>query len=187
MHSSVGRIVSLGMILLATAIPAAAQQRVPDRGQFALGLNVGFAVPTEDVLETGFTMNVNGDYYLTPRLSIRGQFGGAWFNVEDDALDQKVKPMHLTGNAIYNWEFGKLHPYAGAGIGWYNFRFGEEDGPSDSKFGVNFGGGVEYFFSRTDTIVGDVSFHLVTSDPESFIFAYSGKFWTITGGYKKYF
>lgn len=188
MYWSVRKIVSVTMILLATtSVTVSAQQRVPDRGQFALGLNIGFAIPTEEVLDSGFTTNINGEYYVTPRLSIRGQFGGAWFSVQDDALDQKVKPMHLTGTAVYNWERGKIHPYAGGGIGWYHFRFGEEDGSTDSKFGVNLGGGLEYFLSRSDTIVGDVTFHIVTGDPTSLIFAYDGKFWTITGGYKKYF
>ena len=175
------------MILLALAAPASAQQRVPDRGMFAIGLNVGFAVPVDELLETGTFTSVNGEYYLTPRFSLKAQFGGAWFEVEDDLLDRQVSPMHLIGTAVYNWEHGKIHPYAGAGVGWYRFRFGKEDVVSDSKFGVNLAGGVEYFLSRSDTIVGDVTFHVISGDTVSNFFAYNGSYWTFSGGYKKYF
>ena len=189
MSISVGRVVSVTMILLAIGVPAGAQQRVPDRGMFALGLNAGFAIPHDDLLETGTYTSVNGEFYLTPRFSLKAQFGGAWFEADDDFLDEQVSPMHLIGTAVYNWEYGKIHPYAGAGAGWYRYRFRIDDDAAgtDSKFGVNLAGGVEYFLSRTDTIVGDVTFHVISGDTVSNFFAYNGTYWTFSGGYKKYF
>ena len=176
------------VLSLAVAAPAAAQTRVPDRGMGGISFLVGGAVPTEEFLDTGFFLAVGGDFYLSPRLSIRAQLGGSWHDVDFGALDGKVSPMHLTGNVVYNWEHGKWHPYATGGIGWYRWRFGEGDGrPSDSKVGVNVGGGIEYFFTRRDTLVGDLNIHFVPGDMDSNIFSYDGRYWTIAGGYKRYF
>lgn len=179
-------LVCLLLVGLAAA-PATAQSRVPDRNMFAVALTAGMALPADAVLEDGWFMAVSGEGYLTPRLSIRGQFGGAFFDVVGGGLDGKVSPWHFTGNAIYNWERGKWHPYAGAGIGVYKYRFGEGDNrPSDTEMGVNLGGGIEYFFSRTDTLMGDVTIHLVPGTTES-PYGYKGRYWTLSGGYKKYF
>ena len=189
MNWSVRKCASATMILLAMAATASAQQRVPDRGMFAIGLNVGFAVPMDDLLETGTYTSVSGEYYLTPRFSLKAQFGGAWFETDDDFFEEQVSPMHLIGTAVYNWEHGKIHPYAGGGVGWYRYRFRVDDSSAgtDSKFGVHLGGGVEYFLSRKDTIVGDVTFHVISGDTVSNFFAYNGSYWTFSGGYKKYF
>ena len=176
------------VMALASAASAQAQKRVPDKNMFAIGLSAGMALPTEDVLDNGWFLAASGEGYLTPRISVKAQFGGAFLDVEGNGLDGKVSPWHLTGSVVYNWEGGKWHLYAAAGIGMYKYRFGEgEDRPSDTKGGVNLGGGIEYFFTRTDTITGDLTFHLVPGTADSFIFAYKAGYWTLAGGYKKYF
>ena len=177
------------LVLVATAPAAFAQQRpVPDRGMGAIGLNAGVAMPSEEALNPGWFLAVNGEGYLTPRFSIRAQLGGAWWDVEGNALDGKVSPMHLTGDGVYNWERGKWHPYVSAGVGWYRFRFGEGDNRvKDSKVGANIGGGIEYFFTRSDTLTGDLTIHFVPGTMDSAIFGYKARYWTLAGGYKKYF
>jgi hypothetical protein len=190
MYWSVRKVLSVSIILLAVAAaPASAQQRVPDRGMFAIGLDAGFAIPQDDLLDPGAFTGVSAEYYLTPRISLKARFGGAWFGGEDESFSEQMSPMHLTGHLVYNWEFGKIHPYAAAGGGWYRyrFRFADESAGTDSKFGVNFGGGVEYFFSRTDTIAGDVTFHVISGDALSSFFVYKASYWSFSGGYKKYF
>ena len=192
MYASVRKIVSLTIILLATAAAtASAQQRVPDRGMFAIGIDFGFAIPHDDLLETGTFTSVSGEYYMTPRVSLKARFGGAWFETDDDdvGFEEEVSPMHLTGNLVYNWERGKIHPYATAGAGWYRYRFrvNDESAGTDSKFGVSLGGGAEYFLSRSDTILGDVTFHVVSGDAVSSFFVYKSSYWSFSGGYKKYF
>ena len=175
-------------VSLLMASPAVAQKRVPDKNMFAIGLNLGVALPADTVLEDGLFVAVSGEGYLTPRISVKGQFGGAFFDVTGNGLDGKVHPWHFTGAVVYNWEHGKWHPYADAGIGVYKYRFGEgSNRPSDTKFGGNLGGGIEYFFSRTDTLTGDVTVHIVPGTADSFIFAYKPRYWTLSGGYKKYF
>jgi hypothetical protein len=176
------------VLSLALGAPAAAQTRVPDRGMGAISFLIGGAMPTEELLERGWFMAVAGEGYLTPRVSIRGQFGGSWHDVEFNGLDGKVSPMHLTGNLVYNWEYGKWHPYVTGGVGWYRWRFGEgDDRPTDSKIGANLGGGIEYFFTRRDTLMGDINIHFVPGTMDSNIFPYEGRYWTIAGGYKRYF
>ena len=182
-----GLVVALA-VSVATAAPAFAQGPVPDRGMGAIGLSFGAAMPSDEVLSTGWFMAASGEWYLSPRFSVRAQLGGAFWDVDGGGLDGKVSPMHITGNAIYNWERGKWHPYAGGGIGWYRYRFGEGDERlSDDKVGVNLGGGIEYFFTRRDTLTGDITFHIVPGEAESFIFPYKARYWTIAGGYKRYF
>ena len=170
------------------ATPVLAQTRVPDRNMGAIGLWGGVAMPSDEVLDNGWFMGVTGEGYLTPRFSIRGQIAGAWFDVNGGGLDGKVSPMQITGNGVYNFERGKWHPYATAGIGWYRYRFGEgDDRATDSKVGANLGGGVEYFFTRRDTIAGEITFHIIPDFAESPIFDYKSKYWTLAAGYKRYF
>ena len=191
MYWPVRKIVSVTMILLGTAAAtASAQQRVPDRGMFAVGIDFGFAIPHDDLLEPGTFTSVTGEYYVSPRVSLKARFGGAWFETDDDiGLEEEVSPMHLTGSVVYNWERGKIHPYASAGAGWYRYRFrvNDESAGTDSKFGVSLGGGAEYFVSRRDTIVGEVTFHVISGDAASSFFLYNGSYWSFSGGYKKYF
>jgi uncharacterized protein YndB with AHSA1/START domain len=155
---------------------------------FGVTLSGGVAIPTDDDLEKGWYMAVSGEGYFTPRFSIRAQFGGAFHDVEFGGADGKVSPVHITGDAVYNWEHGKWHPYVSGGIGFYTYRFGEgDDRPTDFEMGFNFGGGVEFFFTRRDTITADLTFHIVPGDVESNFFVYKPTYWTIAGGYKHYF
>lgn len=174
------------LVFCLTATPASAQERVPDSGMGAITLSLGGSFPFEEFLDNGWFMAVSGEAYLTPRISIKGQLGGAWHNVNVIGLDDEVAPMHITGSLIHNWERGKWHPYAGAGVGLYRYRFGENE-EADNKFGVNLGGGIEYFFTRRDVIQGDITFHIVPGEAESRFWDYNAKYWTLSAGYKRYF
>jgi hypothetical protein len=179
---------SIIILLVLIAAPVSAQTRMPDKGMVAVGLWAGIAMPSDDVLADGWFIGVSGERYFTPRVSIRGQFGGAFWDVTGGGLDGKVSPMFLAGNLVHNWERGKWHPYAGGGIGWYRYRFGEGSNRlADSKAGANLVGGIEYFFGARDTIVGEATFHLVPGHAESGVWAYQAKFWVLSGGYKRYF
>lgn len=188
MTAWIRRSIYVALLTTVMAAPAAAQTRVPDRGMGAIGLWGGFALPSEDVLSEGAYFGVSGEWYATPRVAIRGLFGGAFLDVSGGGLDGKVSPMFLTGNVVHNWERGKWHPYVGGGVGWYRYRFGEGDNRlSDDKVGANVGGGIEYFFTRRDVIAGDVTFHIVPGHADSFVWDYQARFFTIAAGYKRYF
>ena len=178
-----------GALLLAVATPVAAQRggAVPEAGMNAVGIFVGVAVPGEELFKSGLNVGVSGEHYLTRRASVRGQLSGAFWRFTD-FVEDRARPITLTGNIVYNWEHGAVHPYVTAGLGYYRFRFTEADfDTSDSKFGLNIGGGAEYFISPRDSITGELLVHPVGGDASGRFGDYGTFFWTLSGGYKKYF
>jgi transcriptional regulator with XRE-family HTH domain len=58
----------------------------------------------------------------------------------------------------------------------------------DTRFGINFGGGAEYFVTRRDAFLGEALVHVVPGDDVLGSRAtYANGYWSISGGYKKYF
>ena len=74
-------------------------------------------MPFDDALSSGINLGAALEGYVTPRLSIRGQVAGPWFDIKGRPFEGSIKPMALTGNVVYNWEHGKWHPYATGGFG----------------------------------------------------------------------
>lgn len=172
---------------LSAAVPAAAQT-VPDRGMSAVGVSIGVGAPGDDRLSNGLTVAAFGEHYLSPRVSVRGLLSGAWWDIIAAGDHNNVSPVSAQGNLVYNWERGKWHPYATAGLGLYKFRFTEDDiDSSKTTVGFNLGGGVEYFVRLRDTVVMEVLVHPLVGDVESRFSSYTPWYWTISGGYKKYF
>ncbi len=183
-----------GVFVVATlvaAAPASAQVergRVPDTGMTGIGFTMSAAIPTDGTLQTGPELAIKGERYVTPRVSVRGLFSGAWMDVTGHSFTGTVRPIKAIGNLVYNWEGGQVHPYVTAGGGLYHFRFTDNGiNGSDNKFGVNFGGGLEWFISRRDSITGEVGYHAIPGQVTSPLTHYNPSFWTIAGGYKKYF
>ena len=193
-----GSVVALVMFA-ASAAPAAAQivqarplqsqtQAVPDRGMSAVGVSLGVSGPGDDRLENGLVLSVWGERYMTRRVSFRGMVSGDWWGVIDGPEEDGVSPISGTVNLVYNWERGKWHPYATAGLGVYKFRFTEDDiDSSATTFGFNIGGGAEYFVRLKDTIVVEALIHPLVGDVDSRFNSYIPWDWTLSGGYKKYF
>jgi len=153
----------------------------------AVGVSVGFAIPTSDDLKTGLSVAMNLERYFTPRVSVRGQLGAAWMDYQGHSFEGTEKPVSFTGNVVYNWEGGKIHPYATGGLGYYHFRYTENDiDSSDNHFGGNLGGGFDYFISRRDAITGEVLVHLISGIAEGQLATHDATYWTINFGYKKY-
>jgi Outer membrane protein beta-barrel domain len=177
---------------LAGAGSAAAQdlrRRVPDTGMTGVSFSTGVTIPRDDSLQTGPTLIIKGERYVTPRVSVRGLFGGSWNDITGRGFAGTSTPITMNGNVVYNWEGGKVHPYVTGGVGWYHYRFEEAQiKDTANKFGLNFGGGVEWFISRRDSITGEVLYHAITDDEvRAPLTLYKPSFWTIAGGYKKYF
>jgi hypothetical protein len=187
MFRRVGILLVLLTAVTAVARPAAAQATAPDTGMWAVGVSVGAAMPSEELFGTGLTVGVAAERFFTPRVSIRGQISGAFWNFTDFEEDT-ASPLAINANVVHNWERGALHPYVTAGFGFYNYRLTEaEIDESAGKFGLNLGGGLEYFFSGTDSVTGELLIHVVTGDVEGTFDDYGAGYWSITGGYKKYF
>jgi hypothetical protein len=171
------------------AAPAAAQARVPDTGMSAFGVTLGASIPSDDKLANGIDLGVQGEYYLSPRMSVRGKISGPWFDIQEGrGPTGTIHPIAFEGNIVHNWEHGTWHPYATGGVGWYHYGFDEDRVESSgNKFGVNLGGGAEYFLSRRDTVLGEVQVRIVPGGTHSLLDDYDTGYWTLAVGYKRYF
>jgi hypothetical protein len=182
------RLIAIGVLIVGglLGIPGstAAQERVPRAGTTAAGIDVGAFVPTTDGLSNSLLLNVLYEYYVTPRVSLRTDFGWANPAFSDGGLDS-LRQMPLRVDVNYNWEGGRWHPFVGTGVGLYfmQFRFNDEAiGGTETRFGLNTGGGVEYFLNRSVAIKGEGRYHAVGNvdglDPSGI---------TLTAGLKTYF
>lgn len=163
-------------------LPASAQ--TPDKGDIGAGADIGVFFPDE-AFEKTFTWDIFGEYYVTPRISVRTMFSYASPGFENRTEDH-FRQSRWQFNGVYNWERGALHPFATAGAGIYWVRElldGANDPDSDTRGGLNFGGGIEYFTGEKGAVKGEARWDIV-SRPEGFPDATG---FTITFGYKAYF
>ena len=119
---------------------------------------------TDDRVDVGLSVAGNIEGYLTPRLSIRGQVGGTWQDLKaGQPFSGTTKPLWIDGNISYNWEGGKWHPYVtgGGGLSYEESSSHASFNGSDRAFGLNVGGGIEYFFTLHATVTGEVLYHHV--------------------------
>jgi len=176
-------IIALGSCVMSPVV-AAAQERAPHTGSTAVGVDAGVFMPRDGQLDPAPIVNLLLEYYVTPRVSLRTDFGvtnPGFVRESSDSLRQF--PLRVDLN--YNWEGGKWHPFVGTGVGAYFIQFrdnGESFGSSETKLGLNLGGGVEYFTGRTVSLKGEARYHMIGrtaagEDPSGLVF---------TGGLKKY-
>jgi hypothetical protein len=135
----------LAVIVLGTciAVPglAAAQERAPHTGSTAVGVDVGAFIPRDGQLDTALIVNALLEFYLTPRVSLRTDFGLTDPGFARESTDS-LRQIPLRADVNYNWEGGKWHPFVGAGVGAYFIQFkdnGEAFGSSETRPGFNLG------------------------------------------------
>jgi opacity protein-like surface antigen len=163
---------------------AVAQERAPHTGSTAVGIDVGAFMPSADELDNALIVSALLEYYVTPRVSLRTDFGLTDPGFARESTDS-LRQIPLRVDVNYNWEGGKWHPFVGAGVGAYFLRFkdnGQAIGDSETKAGFNVGGGVEYFTGRTVSLKGEARYHMIDNmrsgqDPSGLV---------VTGGLKKY-
>ena len=178
----------VGVLMLGSCViwpgVAAAQERAPHAGSTAVGIDVGAFIPAENQLGNALIVSALLEYYLTPRVSLRTDFGltdPGFTREPSDSLRQL--PLRLDVN--YNWEGGKWHPFVGTGVGAYFLTTkdnGRTFGDTETKPGFNVGGGIEYFTGRSVSLKGEARYHMIGNtragmDPSGLVF---------TGGLKKY-
>lgn len=179
---------ALGLCLaVPVTVMAQSRQRVPHDESSAFGLDLGVFAPSGsqiDTLDSAPMISGLYEYYITPRVSLRGSLGWTQPSLSGSTIDE-VRTVPVVFDANYNWEGGKWHPFVGAGMGayWMQYRRrGAPLGDSDTKLGVNLGGGIEYFFNRAVTFKGEGRYHAVQQfdriDPSGV---------TFTAGIKTYF
>jgi hypothetical protein len=187
-------VTAIGGAIVLLASPAAAQQRgaqfrTPAPGMWGLGGSIGAAGPSDDSFQNGFDLAGNIERYLTSRVSIRGQLGASWWDIQGRGFGGTITPFFADANAVYNWEGGAVHPYVTGGIGVYHYHASETgtQDRSDTKPGVNVGGGVELFFNRETTLTGELLYHKVGAFDSPLTTFQDGSFWRFGFGLKRYF
>ena len=142
-------------------------QPVPDGGQVAAGAEIGMFIPTDEQLEPGITGGGLIEFYASPRVGIRGTVT-AIRNGYDREDDDSERQLRFGADVIYNWEYGAVHPFLGAGLGVHLLRFyrdGDNEGPNDTEFGGNVLGGLEFFLNRAWTVKGEARYQWVADRP----------------------
>ena len=153
----------------------------PKTNDMAVSGNLGFAAPFDGDFHS-FTPTITGtfEYYTSPRISWRGLLGFTRFTA-DLPGNPKVDSTFLNANFVYNWERGKIHPFATAGIGVYS-KNASSALPSDFEetvFGMNGGGGIDWFLGPRWGLKFEGTMHAVTGeDPNTFLIGTAGvMFW----------
>jgi len=175
-------------ILLSTLVLAlspiatlGATSTAPKKGDMAASFNAGVVRAFDnhfDDLEPVFTGSF--EYYTSPRVSWRGLLGVTSFDA-DFPGGGSVDATFLTGNILYNWEGGSVHPYVTGGVGVYQ-KDGSSSLPSEfdeTVIGLNGGGGIDWFLGSRWALEFEGTLHGLTGeDPNTFLLATAGiKFW----------
>ncbi len=170
-------------LLVLTPVAGFSQERAPHKGSTAVGFDAGVFIPRDDRLETAPILGALFEYYLTPRVSARTDFG---FADPSYPGNNSLRQVPLRGDINYNWEGGKWHPFVGTGVGAYFIQRksnGQPFGGQETKFGFNFGGGTEYFFTRRSAFKVEGRYHWVEDTTTGFNPSGLG----LTAGIKTYF
>jgi hypothetical protein len=158
--------------------------QTPNAKVIAAGADVGVIWP-DDRLETAPTIDAFGEYYLRPRVSVRGMLAWASPGLKNRTEDH-FRQVKLLFNGTYNWEGGRIHPFVTGGAGAYFVRLkreGNTDPDGETRGGINVGGGIEYFVGARTTIKGEGRLDIVSHPPG----LTDATGFTLTIGLKRYF
>ena len=158
----------LSLGLMATAGIAGAQEVGPTRA-VSFGIAGGATIPTGDVADfygTGF--NIMGTLGIQPvAMPVGLRFDVAWHNLgldEDLVGGDDLRVLSGTANAVLTVSnTGGIKPYLIGGLGAYNLDAG---GDSETKFGLNGGGGLEFPLAGFSTFIEARYHHVFTDDEE---------------------
>ena len=163
MHRFFGRAVMAGGALL---IAATAQAQSVGKS-YKFGGDLGASMPLGDfgdAANAGY--HIGGLFEYTPKsmpVSWRGEIAYNHNGLKDtgiDGLDGNFSMLNLVGNAVYPFgnKASAIRPYVIGGMGVYRVKASAEfDGvtasQSDTKFGLNAGGGMSFHLSGFETFV----------------------------------
>ena len=156
----------------------------PDKGVIAYGADVGVLFPDEQ-FESTLTFDAFGEYYVHPRVSVRGMFAWANPGVSNQTEDH-YRQVKLLFGAAYNWRYKSLRPFAGGGAGAHFVRLKREDltdPDGESRGGIYFGGGSDIVLTKESAIKVEIRWDVISSPP-GLPDASSA---SLTFGYKRYF
>jgi hypothetical protein len=179
--------VALGALAVSSTDALAQTQpsvTTPDKGVVGYGADVGVLFP-DDQFESTVTFDAYGEYYLHPRVSVRGMFAWANPGVSNQTEDH-YRQVKLLFGAAYNWRYKMLRPFAGGGGGAHFVRLKRDnaiDPDGESRGGIYFGGGSDFVLTNESAIKVEIRWDVV-SKPPGLPDASSA---SLTFGYKRYF
>jgi hypothetical protein len=170
------------LVLSLAAAPAFAA-----RGDMWLGGTTGFALPFgdfADIASIGYNLGVTGDYVLNDQWAIGGEVGYYTFGGNDDLekrlTAQYATPVDFRFRALPVTIHGKYllpgddkkAPFIKGAIGMYNVNSSVEGGlintdDSQTAFGFQLGGGVNFKTGTNFTWGGDVLYHYIGTENSS--------------------
>jgi hypothetical protein len=135
----------------------------PALSQAQLSVSGGIAAPVSDlsdVADLGYNVNAGLNFGGT-RLPIGARFEGSLngFNLKD--INEDVRILNATANAIVNLGQQSGSPYLIGGVGLYNSKFGNAD--SENAVGVNLGGGLRFPLGTLNTFF-EARYHAMLGD-----------------------
>ena len=170
-----------------------------ERGSgFSSGVNVGMARFFDGDLGTGFNGRAYIEY--APYIhEIAVRLSGGYLRFQDEVTigqgtfssteDIVFEDIYLTGGLVYRFTRENIVPYLTANFGIYHYRkddvssavgpvidgvqvspFDSVDSKDGNDFGLNIGGGVEYFLNKTTSIGIEVLAHKIFGEVDSEIF-----------------
>jgi hypothetical protein len=180
-HAAGALLIVLGMV---SEIHAQTRVRTPDKGVIGYGIDGGVLFPDEG-FENTLAIDGFGEYYVTPRVSVRGMLAFASPGVNGRTEDH-LRQVKLLFSGVYNWEKGSWRPFGTFGAGVYFVRLhldSSTDPPGETRGGLNLGGGAEYLLNNESAIKTELRWDIV-SHPTGLPDATGA---TLTVGYKRYF
>ena len=171
MHGTATRVFVVAAALIASASTAVAQGTTTESSRpFKFGGMLGATLPTGDfgdIAGTGYHFGALGEYGRPAwPFAIRGEL--TYHRNDIDDIDGNVSVLSFVGNIAF--PFGDAasttRPYIIGGLGVHNVDISVEipgegdDSESETKFGVNFGGGITFDLAGFQTFV-EARYHSV--------------------------
>lgn len=153
--------VAAGLALMAAT--ANAQSMAPVAKPVSFGIAGGLSMPTGDfgdAVNTGY--NISGlVQYKGPMWPVALRLEAQWqhFGIDSDVIDAGVRSLGALANVLYYIpSAGMVKPYLTGGLGLLNFKVDDDACPADAdcsstKFGFDFGAGLEFQLSGMSTFV----------------------------------
>lgn len=152
-----------------------------------VGVTGGVSFPFgdfSDVASTGFNVGLTGDWNLTEQFAVGGEVGWHGFGGNDDfekslsadagsSVDATISLIPVLVHA--KWLIpgsASMMPYLKGGLGFYNSKFkaewsGGSDEETNTDFGFELGGGVNYKLNENLTWGVDAAFQSIQTDGDS--------------------
>ncbi len=177
--AAVAPIVAFASLFAAVPAHAAGQP-----GDYSLTATIGESGPKKDnAYRSSETLSFGVQYQKTGYAAYRAMVGffsmSGREEISPSAGTRDADAFFVTGNLVFTPRFHTVHPFATAGLGFYDVRLTDNSGTQNGiEVGLNWGVGMSVQLVRIFAIHGELSYHYLTgaiSSPVQII-AIGGRF-----------